>query len=275
VRRDALSGLLSGGFLLAVIAAILLIVVAVPEYAEPAQGSSESVPAVGLAASPSPSSVPEAAPDPTSPLPTELKGYKWPVRGGMVADYYDWDEDGPFVIDGRRVHGGLVITWFEGAIIKAAHAGTVVAAGRDWRDHVGYDDDLDDYYAKLRRKKQKPSMGVVINDGNGYRSVYSEMIPDPRIKVGQKVKAGTVIGSMSRVKEGKEVRQMMRYALVRMDGMWLKVAQEERGRGVPEYVREHVDPLAVLRLDTDKKPRTDKRLPPAHPPRLSKYGVRR
>ena len=127
VRRDALSGLLSGGFLLAIIAAVLLIVVAVPEYAEPAQGSSETVPAVGLGASPSPSSVPEAAPDPTSPLPTELKGYKWPVRGGMVADYYDWDEDGPFVIDGHRVHGGLVITWFEGAIGKAEHSGTGVA----------------------------------------------------------------------------------------------------------------------------------------------------
>jgi hypothetical protein len=269
VRRDALSGLFSGGFLLAVIAAILLIVVAVPEYAEPAQGSSDTVPVAGLAASPSPSSEPEAAPDPTSPLPTELKGYKWPVRGGMVVDYYDWDDDGPFVIDGRRVHGGLVITWFDGAIVKAAHAGTVVAAGRDWRDHVGYDDDLDDYYAKLKRKKQKPSLGVVIDDGKGYRSVYSEL-KDLRVEPGQRVKAGAVIGGM----EFAEKRYMVRYALVRMDGAWLKVAQKERDRGFPEYAREHVDPLAVLRMDTDKKPRTDKRLPPAHPPRLSKYPVR-
>jgi hypothetical protein len=269
VRRDALSGLFSGGFLLAVIAIVLLIVVAAPEYAEPAQGSSDTLPATGLGASPSPTSVPEAAPDPTSPLPTELKGYKWPVRGGMVADYYDWDEDGPFVIDGRRLHGGLVITWFDGAIVKAAHGGTVVAAGRDWRDEVGYDDDLDDYYARLKHKKQKPSLGVVIDDGNGYRSAYSEL-KDVRVSVGKKVEAGAVIGVMGLA----EKRYMMRYALVRMDGAWLKVAQKERDRGFPEYVREHVDPLAVLRMDTDKKPRTDKRLPPAHPPRLSQYSAR-
>ncbi|HEY6549086.1 MAG TPA: peptidoglycan DD-metalloendopeptidase family protein, partial [Vicinamibacteria bacterium] len=196
-----------------------------------------------------------------------------PVRGGMVADYYDWDDDGPFVIDGRRVHGGLVITWFEDAIVKAAHGGTVVAAGRDWRDYVGYDDDLDDYYAKLKRKKQKPSQGVVIDDGNGYHSVYSEL-QGLRVSVGEKVKAGEVIGGMSRVKENGQERQMMRYELVRMDGRWLKVAQKERDRGFPEYVREHVDPLAVLRTDTAKKPRTDKPLPPADPPRLSEYGTR-
>lgn len=266
VRRDALKGLFSGGFLLAVIAVVLLIVVAAPEYAEPAQGSTEDLPATSIGASPSPSAAPEAAPSPTSPLPTELKGYKWPVRGGMVADYYDWDEQGPFVIEGRRVHGGLVITWFDGAIVKAAHKGTVVAAGRDWRNEVGYDDDLDDYYARLKRKRQKPSLGVVIDDGNGYRSVYSEL-KAVRVKPGQQVKAGTVVGTMGPA----EKRYMMRYALVRMDGSWLKVAQPERDRGVPEYVHEHVDPLAVLRTNADKKPRMDKRLPPTDPPRLSKY----
>jgi hypothetical protein len=64
---------------------------------------------------------------------------------------------------------------------------------------------------------------------------------------------------------------MMRYELVRMDGAWLKVAPTERKRGFPDYVREHVDPLAVLRLDANKKPLTDKRRPPADPPRLSRY----
>ncbi len=83
---------------------------------------------------------------PTSPAPDTLKGYRWPVRGGMVADYYDWADDGRFVIDGHRVHAGLVITWFEGAIVKAAHEGTVVSAGREWEREVGYDGTLDDLY---------------------------------------------------------------------------------------------------------------------------------
>ncbi len=62
---------------------------------------------------------------------------------------------------------------------------------------------------------------------------------------------------------------MMRYQLVRMDGPWLKVALTERQRGYPDYAREHVDPLAVLRLGATKSPDTEKRPPPAEPPRLS------
>jgi hypothetical protein len=275
VRRDALSGLLSGGFLLAIIAIVLVIVVAAPEYAEPARGSSDVAPAAALdSASPVASEPPEALPEPTSPLPDQLKGYRWPVGGGMVARYYDWDDrGGRFVIDGRRVNGGLVITWFDGALVKAAHSGTVVAAGPDWQEHVGYDGDLDEYAARLKRKKQKPSLGVVIDDGNGYRSVYSEL-KDLKVKPNQKVKTGTVIGAMSLgalSPTGKAY--MVRYELVRMDGDWLKVAAAARRLGLPDYVREHVDPLAVLRLDARKKPLTDKRRPPSDPPRLSQYGA--
>jgi murein DD-endopeptidase MepM/ murein hydrolase activator NlpD len=271
VRRDALVGLLSGGFLLAVIATVLLIVVATPEYGEPGRASSDGAAAAVLdvaspAASEAPEAVEAALPSPTSALPDRLKGYRWPVRGGMVADYYDWDADGRFVIDGQPVHGGLVITWFDGAIVKAAHSGDVVAAGRDWQDEVGYDDELDDYYARLKRRKQKSSQGVVIDDGNGYRSVYSEL-KDLRVKPGERVKAGTIIGTMA----AAEKRWMVRYELVRMDGDWLKVAANARKLGFPDYVREHVDPLVVLRLEANKKPRTDKPRPPSDPPRLSRY----
>jgi murein DD-endopeptidase MepM/ murein hydrolase activator NlpD len=258
---------LSGGFLLAIIAAVLLIVIAVPEYAEPARGSTESAPAVALdRSSAAPSDAPEALPTPTSPLPTKLKRYRWPVKGGQVADYYDWHPKGRFLIDEKRVHGGLVFTWFDGALVKAAHKGTVVAAGRDWEQYVGYDGDLDTYYQRLKRRKQKPSLGVVIDDGNGYRSVYSEM-KDLKVKRGDKVKPGMVIGAMTVT----DKRYMMRYQLVRMDGDLLKVAGDARRMGYPGYVREHVDPLAVLRLDANKKPRTDRPSPPSDPPRLSQY----
>ena len=68
---------------------------------------------------------------PTSKLPTRLKGYRWPVRGGMIARYYEAHPKGEFQIAGERMHDGIIITWFEGAIVKAAHKGKVVAAGRD------------------------------------------------------------------------------------------------------------------------------------------------
>jgi murein DD-endopeptidase MepM/ murein hydrolase activator NlpD len=266
-RRDALSGLLAAAFLLLVISLILAIVVAAPKYGEPAIGAQAVAPQ--LSAAPSAISAEAAAGQPvipTSLAPDRLKGYRWPVRGGLVATYYDWHPGGPFVIDGRRVHAGLVITWFEGAAVKAAHAGTVLVAGREWAREAGYDGSLDELYERQRRKGEDPSQGVVIDDGNGYRSVYSGL-QDLRVQAGDKVKAGTIIGAMSR----SEGQQMMRYQLVRMDGPWLKVALAERQRGYPDYAREYVDPLAVLRLGANKSPDTQKRLPPATPPRLSAY----
>jgi murein DD-endopeptidase MepM/ murein hydrolase activator NlpD len=277
-RRDALSGLLAAGFLLAVIAVVLAIVLAAPEYGEPAtDGQAAGVESDGTAADallaegaagPATESQPSQAmpASPTSLPPDKLKGYRWPVRGGMVASYYDWQTDGPFVIDGRRMHAGLAITWFEGALVKAAHAGTVLAAGREWASEAGYDGPLDELHERQRRKGDDGTLGIVIDDGNGYRSVYSAL-QDLRVSVGEKVKAGTVIGAMSR----SEGQQMMRYQLVRMDGPWLKVALTERQRGYPDYAREYVDPLAVLRVGAPKSPDTVKRPPPAEPPRLSEY----
>ena len=257
---------MTGGFLVAILAVILAIVVGVPEYAKPAAGSDAVAPAGSGAPVPAVMDDPgtSAPAAPTSLPPDRLRGYRWPVRGGMVAGYYDWAEGGRFVIDGRRVHAGLVITWFEGAAVKATHTGTVLAAGHDWAQEAGYDGTLDELYERLRRKGGKDSLGVVVDDGNGYRSVYSEL-QDLRVRVGDKVKAGTIIGGMSR----SEGQQMMRYELVRMDGPWLKVAQAERQRGYPDYAREHVDPLAVLNVGANKSPDTQKRLPPAEPPRLT------
>jgi murein DD-endopeptidase MepM/ murein hydrolase activator NlpD len=276
-RRDALAGLLAAGFLLAVLVAVLAIVVAAPEYGEPAAGDQTSsgeqaVDAQAVDGSADGSAGPGTEPGSASPIvptslpPDRLKGYRWPVRGGMVASYYDWQADGPFVIDGRRMHAGLVITWFEGALVKAAHAGTVLAAGREWAGEAGYDGTLDELHERQRQKDDDATLGIVIDDGNGYRSVYSAL-QDLRVKVGDKVKAGMVIGAMGR----SEGQQMMRYQLVRMDGPWLKVALAERQRGYPDYAREYVDPLAVLRVGAPKSPDTGKRLPPADPPRLSEY----
>ena len=138
-----------------------------------------------------------------------------------------------------------------GAIVKAAHKGTVVAAGRDWANHVGFDGALDRVYRrhapiadpKAAQQSEKPwfPMGIVIDDGNGYYSVYTE-IKDLLVKPGDKVKVGQPIGHMSKA----EGMQMMRYRLVRMDGPMMRVHESARSRGYPLYARERVDPLVVL-----------------------------
>jgi murein DD-endopeptidase MepM/ murein hydrolase activator NlpD len=273
---------MTGGFLLAVIAIVLAIVIAAPKYADPiVAGADSAVPSE----QPSPVVDGEATEVetatlalPTSKSPDRLKGYRWPVRGGIIARYYEAHPAGDFQIDGQRIHDGVVITWFEGAVVKAAHRGVVVAAGRDWAYHVGFMGDtseIDEIYEdyapiddpKKARKSDKPwfPKGVVIDDGNDYYSVYTE-IKDLLVKPGQKVKAGQPIGHMSKA----EGMQMMRYRLVRMDGLPMRVHSSARQRGYPHYAAERVDPLAVLKTDARKMPLM-KRQPPKDPPRLSDY----
>ena len=213
--------------------------------------------------------------EPTSKSPDRLRGYRWPVRDGMVVRYYEAHPKGDFQIAGERVHDGLIITWFAGATVKAAHKGRVVAAGRDWAEHVGFDGSLDSGLQALRRhrrpqegtKSDKPwfPQGIVIDDGNGYYSVYSE-IKDLLVKPGDKVNAGQTIAGMAKA----EGVQMMRYRLVRMDGPMMRVHQSARERGYPFYARERVDPLAVLDTEAKRMPELRRKLP-AKPPRLSDY----
>ncbi len=280
-RRDALSGLMTGGFLVAVIAAILAIVIAAPQYAEPAAGA-----LVAPAASGEPA--PDASGEPvvtqpevmTSDPPDKLKGYRWPVRGGSVDTYYGRNAAGRFEIAGERVHDGLVITWFEGAQVKAAHKGTVVAAGRGWIHdvgYIGYDGQLDEALELFERRatrrakktgkdRERYPQGIVIDDGNGYYSVYTEL-KNLSVKVDDEIKAGQTIGQMARLVEGK---QMMRYRLVRMDGPPMKVHQSDRDLAYPDYARERVDPLAVLKIDAKHMPKL-KGKRPTDPPHLSDY----
>ena len=254
---------MTGGFLMAVIATVIVIVIAAPEYAAPAAGG--STPAGSASPAPSSSMAAADVAAPTSRAPDKLRGYRWPVRGGTLADFYDWDRQGLFVIDGKRVHAGLVITWFDGAKVKAAHKGIVVAAGRDWLRHVGFEAPMDGFYQQSKRRKRDIPVGIVIDDGNGYRSVYTNL-KNLRVKAGDQVRSGTDIGEMT----VSERRYHMRYQLVRMDGPWMKVSKAGRKSGYPDYAREHVDPLAVLRIDANKMPLIKKQ-PPTDPPRLSEY----
>lgn len=275
VRRDALSGLMTGGFLLAVIATVLAIIIAAPQYAEPADDAAliaaSGEPAADTSATPILATTAVMTSDP----PAELKGYRWPVRGGQINTYYQEDKSGRFEVGGRRVHDGIVITWFEGAPVKAAHKGEVIAAGPDWVREAGYEGSVDPVLRrfekqlkKLRKQGQEADefpLGVVIDDRNGYRSIYTEL-KDLRVKAGDEVKAGQTIGGMA-VAEGK---LMMRYRLVRMDGPLMTVHQSDRKLGYPDLARERVDPLAVLKLDAKKMPEL-KGKRPKDPPRLSDY----
>ncbi len=131
-----------------------------------------------------------------TPVPVErLTGYVWPLRGRLTLgfEHSGW---GSRLVDGERFHDGIDIATGCGDTIRAAHDGVVLAAGRRFDDFVGWIGDLQPYYDRLDRKKAWASLPivVVIDDGNGYRSIYAHF-ERVVVKKGQRVTAGQRLGT--------------------------------------------------------------------------------
>jgi murein DD-endopeptidase MepM/ murein hydrolase activator NlpD len=229
-----------------------------------------------LAPTPTPSDPPTSEsgtpPDPIRPTgggsaePEALTGYQWPLHGGRIGSFFADRSDGFVVIDGERVHDGLDVATYCGDHISAAHEGTVLEAGRRFDRDIGYNTSLDPFYARLERRHalgQLPIV-VVIDDGNGYRSLYVHL-EAVTVHPGEHVRAGQTVGYEGAT--GEATGCHLHYGLVRMDGVWLHVAADlVKKEHYPSLVRERIDPLRVLSLNMKWAPRL---IPGIPAPRLS------
>jgi murein DD-endopeptidase MepM/ murein hydrolase activator NlpD len=124
-----------------------------------------------------------------------LTGYRWPIEKGRISLPFKAIPGGEFTNRGQRFHDGVDMASFCGAPVGAAHAGVVLAAGRHFDDEIGWIGSLTAYYHRLNSRHlwgQLPVV-VVIDDGNGYRSMYAHF-RDVTVRVGQRVRAGQLIG---------------------------------------------------------------------------------
>lgn len=130
-----------------------------------------------------------------APQPGELTGYVWPLAKGRITLPFKAIPGGTRIKDGKLFHDGIDLATFCGDRVLAAHDGVVLAAGREFDDHVGWLGDLGPYYATLDRKKLWDDLPivVVVDDGNGYRSVYAHF-SKVSVAAGDRVRAGQVIG---------------------------------------------------------------------------------
>ena len=125
----------------------------------------------------------------------------------------------------------------------------VLYAGRSYEPYLGHDAPTDDFYAQLKKKKltkKALAIVVVIDDGNGYRSLYAHL-SQADVDAGQVVKAGALLGLEGAT--GHATGCHLHYGLIRMDGAYVPIAGELiRKWHYPERTRERIDPLRVFNL---------------------------
>jgi murein DD-endopeptidase MepM/ murein hydrolase activator NlpD len=124
-----------------------------------------------------------------------LAGYRWPLAHARITLPFGPSPWGEWIVRGQSVHDGVDLATFCGDKIVAAHDGTVLAAGRHFDNTLGWIGDLRAYYARLDAKKLWTTLPivVVIDDGNGYRSIYAHF-GKITVRTGETVKAGELLG---------------------------------------------------------------------------------
>jgi murein DD-endopeptidase MepM/ murein hydrolase activator NlpD len=182
-----------------------------------------------------------------APPVSGLSGYRWPLPKGRLTQDYGPTAFASRMVNGQPFHDGLDLATFCGDRIVAAHDGVVLAAGRHFDDVIGWIGSLDRYYKRLDAKKLWMTLPivVVIDDGNGYRSMYAHF-EEVVVKPGERVHAGQFLGYEGRT--GNASGCHLHYGLfspferseIAIDhgvAMRMKLPRAEIGR---------VDPLLVL-----------------------------
>lgn len=129
------------------------------------------------------------------PSPRTLTGYGWPIRNARLTLPFGPSPWGSRLVNGEKYHDGLDLATFCGDRITAAHDGIVLAAGRRYDEYMGWQGDLGPYTDRLDAERLWATLPivVVIDDGNGYRSLYAHF-RKVVVKPGDLVEAGDLLG---------------------------------------------------------------------------------
>ena len=208
----------------------------------------------------------------TAPAVAGLEGYVWPIAHPRLTLPFGPSAWGSRMVDGERFHDGIDLATFCGDRIMAVHDGKVLAAGRRYDEFIGWVGDLDPYLRRLDQKGLWMTLPivVVIDDGNGYRSVYAHF-GKITVKRGQAVKAGQLIGY-----EGATGRASGCHLHLSVFSPWEPGTMEVRPdiaqrMKLPARVITRIDPLALLppkpgiNAPATPKPQTPKPSSPSGP----------
>ncbi len=187
--------------------------------------------------------------------PDQLSGYRWPLLHARVTLPFGPWHDASRIVDGKAFHDGVDLATFCGDRIGAAHDGIVVAAGRHYDSQMGWVGDLGPYFERLDAKSLWTTLPivVVIDDGNGYRSIYAHFSKIV-VKRGDVVHAGQLLGNEGRT--GRASGCHLHYGLFSLEetatfGIDPTVAEHMK---LPAWEIARIDPLLVLPPRTTPSP---------------------
>jgi murein DD-endopeptidase MepM/ murein hydrolase activator NlpD len=195
----------------------------------------------------------ERAPDVARPVRAgapaleSLSGYRWPIAHPRLTLPFGPSPWGSRLVDGESFHDGVDLATFCGDRIRAAHDGVVLAAGRKYDHAMGWLGDLGPYVRRLERRNLWLTLPivVVVDDGNGYRSLYAHF---SRVVVrrGDTVRAGDLLGYEGAT--GRASGCHLHYGLFAPEEMASFRIRPDvvRRMRVPKAQVARVDPLRVL-----------------------------
>jgi murein DD-endopeptidase MepM/ murein hydrolase activator NlpD len=189
------------------------------------------------------------------PVPVSwLTGYQSPLPNGRVTLPFGPSKWGSRVVDGEPFHDGLDLATFCGDRIVAAHDGVVLAAGRHYDTKMGWIGDLQPYLDRLEAKDLWSTLPIVIviDDGNGYRSIYAHL-SKTEVKKGDAVAAGDLLGYEGRT--GRASGCHLHYGLFspeERDVFGIDPGVVERML-LPNWQIARVDPQLVLPVQTSAR----------------------
>lgn len=111
-----------------------------------------------------------------SPQPTlGLTGYVWPLVDAKITLPFGPTDWGEYIVNGKKFHDGVDMATWCGDNVRAAHNGVVLAASRQYDEYIGWVGDLAPYHHLLDTRHWWNSLPIVIviDDGDGYRSIYA------------------------------------------------------------------------------------------------------
>ena len=220
---------------------------AVSEHHDPYSAPTAAPPTPSTVPTPPPDSVGPPVTEPSAPPVETLVGYRWPITQGWISLPFMAIPGGEWLNGHKLWHDGVDMASYCGARVGAAHDGVVLAAGRHFDAQVGWIGDLKPYFHLLNTRHMWGELPivVVIDDGNGYRSIYAHF-RDVSVRVGQHVKAGQQIGHEGAT--GHASGCHLHYGLfspfeTKRFGVRADILQRLK---VPNAAIARVDPLAVL-----------------------------